>query len=224
MKGSLITIWCLFLHFALFSQYRPIEKEEWQKAVDGLDYNEKTSTPEADQVTPPEMQFAPEPFLASDIAKIVLFIAVGALLAFILIRLFGKDIFARNKKITSRQIVIHDLEERPMESDLERFLREALQRKDFRQAIRIYYLIILKSLHDKNLIRWKKDKTNMQYLSEMNKHPSYAQLINNTLLFEYIWYGEHSIGEEQFFNIKKSFTSLLEKLNNPGRWKRIRSS
>ena len=71
---------------------------------------------------------------------------------FVLFYFFGRGLFGNPKVESATQNIITDLEERPMESDLERYLREALASKNYRLAIRIYYLMMLKSLHEKSLI------------------------------------------------------------------------
>ena len=46
MKRLLVFILCVLIHYVLLGQeeipvYHPIEKSDWNKAVDGLSYNEK---------------------------------------------------------------------------------------------------------------------------------------------------------------------------------------
>jgi len=195
-------------------RYRPIDEKKWEKATDGLDY---TVTPEEPQeLDPGDFEFPEEetPFSISiDWLKVVLFAGIAVLLIFILLRIFGRDLFARNKKVKTNAIVVNDLEEKPMESDLERFLREALESGNYRLAVRIYYLMILKSLHDKNLITWRKNKTNFDYLLEVSSHPQFHQLNNSTLIYEYVWYGEKQIAEPQFNTISRSFLDLIGRID-----------
>src|SRR5688572_3618774 len=46
------------------------------------------------------------------------------------------------------------------EQDIDLLLKRALSNKDFRGAIRLYYIRLLKHLHNTNYISWKRDKTN----------------------------------------------------------------
>ena len=54
----------------------------------------------------------------------------------------------------------------------------------------------------------------MDYLAEVNKHPSYPRLSNNTIMYEFIWYGEKTLGESQFNLIRTSYIDLLKELKN----------
>ncbi|MEZ5013388.1 MAG: hypothetical protein R2794_03790 [Chitinophagales bacterium] len=135
---------------------------------------------------------------------------IGALLVYLILRFFGVNIFKRNQKLPTATITdANDLEERPMESDLERFLRTALEAGDYRTAIRIYYLMILKNLQDNQWITWRKNKTNYDYLLESSEHPLYTSFRNNTRIFEYVWYGEQQIGKSQFDDVRSGFTEMI---------------
>ncbi len=193
--------------------YHPIDRSEWEKATDGLSYNEKK---QEEEIAKEEIarNWSFDLPIPQQLAQVIGFILIAALLVFILLKLFGKGLFSNKKVDVVQKTTLHELDERPMETDLERFLREALENKDFRLAVRIYYLMLLKILHDKNFIEWKKNKTNMDYLAEVNKHPSYPRLSNNTIMYEFIWYGEKSLGESQFNMIRPSYIDLIKELKN----------
>ncbi|MBC8047555.1 MAG: hypothetical protein H7Y00_12220 [Fimbriimonadaceae bacterium] len=193
--------------------YHAIDKTEWEKAVEGLDYTEKV--PEQQDADPQNPSSSPSPFAASGLIRVLLFVVIIALLVFIILKVFGKDIFSKNRKVNKgNTISVEDLEERPMESDLDRFLREALEKKDYRLAIRIYYLMVLRNLHESEIIKWKKDKTNRDYLFETSDKQFHPQFSNNTLIYEYIWYGEQAVEEKNFLSVKQSFTNLITAINS----------
>ena len=56
------------------------------------------------------------------------------------------------------------------ETDLERFLREALAQGNYTLAIRLYYLQVIKDLSAKSAIRWSREKTNRDYQRELRSH------------------------------------------------------
>lgn len=97
-------------------------------------------------------------------------------------------------------------------TELQRLLKEALDKKDFRAAVRIYYLFILKDLSAKQWIEWQKEKTNMHYLYEMQKQNVYSDFSQTVNYFEIVWYGKREINQNQFNTIQPSFTNLLNKL------------
>jgi hypothetical protein len=90
--------------------------------------------------------------------------------------------------------------------DFEAIISEALRNKQFKTAIRYYYLKSLKNLSDKNLIEWKVYKTNYQYFKEIKEpalQKSFGELI---YLFEYAWYGDIPVIEELFIESERNFS------------------
>ncbi len=219
MKKLLLVYILVFALLPLLGQetspvYHPIDKSKWEKTVEGMDFQETEK--KAEESEPIDINFPQqrEPFSLSLPLQIVGYVLIGILLIGILIYFFGKGLFKNPKVIPTNDHIITDLDERPMESDLERYLRQALENKDFRLAIRIYYLMLLKLLNDKELITWKKNKTNMDYLIEMRNHPNYNQLSQQTLIYEYVWYGEQSIAEPQYKTVSQTFIQLLQNMKN----------
>jgi hypothetical protein len=94
-------------------------------------------------------------------------------------------------------------------TELQRLLKEALDKKDFRAAVRIYYLFILKDLSAKQWIDWQREKTNMHYLYEMQNQSIYKDFSQTVNYFEIVWYGKREINQNQFDTIQPRFTNLL---------------
>ena len=74
----------------------------------------------------------------------------------------------------------------------------ALSEKDFRRAVRLHFLKLLKELTDKNLITWKIDKTNNDYSVELSNSKYKMQFEELAISYEYIWYGNFSLDETNF--------------------------
>ena len=74
-------------------------------------------------------------------------------------------------------------------TELELALEKAIQNKNYREAVRIYFVFIIKDLSEKNWIKWKKNKTNFSYLSEMTGRDEYHGFYQVVTLYEIIWYG-----------------------------------
>ena len=67
------------------------------------------------------------------------------------------------KKITE-EIVLEDVN--PIEiplTELQRLLQEAISKGDYRGAVRIYFIFIVRDLTQKGKIHWEKEKTNFHY-------------------------------------------------------------
>ena len=105
-----------------------------------------------------------------------------------------------------------EMEEDLPNSDLDRYLNQALAEGNYKLAIRIYYLTIIQTLADKELIVWKKDKTNNAYLREMRQHTTYRQFRSTTRLFERVWYSNMRFGKQQYESIAPRFQQYVEEL------------
>ena len=79
---------------------------------------------------------------------------------------------------------------------------------NFRLAVRLLYLRLLKNLSDKNIIHYKQDKTNFDYLLQLHPTPYYKQFFRLTRHYEYSWYGHFDVAEETFSIIRGDFDQL----------------
>lgn len=80
--------------------------------------------------------------------------------------------------------------------------REQMARKEFRQALRAFYLAILAQLGDHDRIAIARYKSNRDYLSELKRRshaePELLDLFDRCVaVFERVWYGMHPVAEEQ---------------------------
>ena len=102
------------------------------------------------------------------------------------------------------------------EIDFDTSISEAVARKDYRIAVRLYYLKTLKLLADKNLIDWKTNKTNNNYLKELKEIRLKKPFEEITSLFEWVWYGELPVEESFFEETKNSFNHFQTVLEIEG--------
>jgi hypothetical protein len=99
--------------------------------------------------------------------------------------------------------------------DIEALLEQARRSGDFKAAVRLYYLKLLKRLHEMEKIVWKKEKTNRDYLSELFAKDFHFQRMRGlTLSYESVWYGDHDINPESFQRICSQFESVFTELSD----------
>lgn len=92
-------------------------------------------------------------------------------------------------------------------------INQAVKNKNYRLAIRYYYLLILKNLNKNNYIKWQDQKTNTDYIAEI-KVPELKQAFTKiTTIYDYVWYGEFPVNAIDFENFKLQFENLNNKLN-----------
>jgi ABC-type dipeptide/oligopeptide/nickel transport system permease component len=92
--------------------------------------------------------------------------------------------------------------------NIKKLIEKALENKDYRLAVRYYYLFILKKLTDAELINYEFDKTNSDYFAEITSENINSGFRKVTTLYDYIWYGSFAVTEEDFLKAQKTFTSL----------------
>lgn len=149
----------------------------------------------------------------STLLKFLLIILAVIGLVFLLRALIGSEGKGRNKAIRKKQQTIVDLErieENLEETDPEQFLKQVIDEGNYKLAIRLYYLSVLRNLSAQKLIRWKKDKTNRDYLSEMYTTTHYRVFKEVTTIFERVWYGNKIISQQQFKTIVPKFEALIK--------------
>lgn len=98
-------------------------------------------------------------------------------------------------------------------TELQRLLQQALKDENYREAVRIYFIFILKELSERKLIQWKKDKTNLSYLREMRKNPHFKMFKTAVNIFDVVWYGSDHLQKETFDHFEPEFKKLHQKLN-----------
>ncbi|TDG37191.1 DUF4129 domain-containing protein [Pedobacter changchengzhani] len=135
------------------------------------------------------------------------FIILGvAVVVFIIIKLIGTEqIFSKKSKATNFS---YDLTENIHDIDYEAELNRFIAQENYRHAVRLLYLRCLKKLSDAEIITWKPDKTNFNYLAELkdlNLKDDFSAL---TFQFDYIWYGDFPIDKNGFAPINQSFKNF----------------
>jgi len=194
--------------------------KEWKNAANGLVYqkekkkepkkkkNEVTRTPNTPSVNPPA-------FSLKDFSQAVLIFFAIVVLAFVVFRAIAGDAILVNKQIErNKPVTLEEIETNLERADVESFLDKALKGKDYRLAVRLYYLAIIKKLSLAGAIKWKKDKTNGHYTKEMRRagHPQLKEFRNVTRIFEYVWYSDAQFDGGKFEEVRTDFKNLLAAL------------
>lgn len=97
--------------------------------------------------------------------------------------------------------------------DLSKLVEQAEQQGDYRLAVRFNYLLLLRTLDDKELIHWKAEKTNNDFIAEMRSSKLSSNFEDVTRLYEYVWYGEFELGSEhEYLESKHRFDHLFQNL------------
>jgi len=115
-------------------------------------------------------------------------------------------------KIKNALVISEIIEEDIHAINFSTIIQESIKSKDFRKAIRYFYLLSLKELADIKLINWQQGKTNESYIKEIKSSLLKSQFSKNTYLYEWIWYGNFLVDETLFNEASHSFQSFFEQI------------
>ncbi len=82
--------------------------------------------------------------------------------------------------------------------DFKTRITEAVRIGDYRTAVRLHFLSILKQLSDKEKINWRIDKTNHDYYLELSGSEYQQEFFETAFMYEYVWYGDFKISEGEY--------------------------
>ncbi|MBW3374800.1 DUF4129 domain-containing protein [Hymenobacter norwichensis] len=124
--------------------------------------------------------------------KYGIYAALLAAFIFVVLKLMQVDITRAFGRGTRRAPLSYDVDSEDIHAlDFSTLLREAESAGNYRLAVRLGYLEVLKQLTDQGLIRWQPDKTNHDYLYELPPGPLPPAFRELTRQFDFVWYGEH---------------------------------
>jgi hypothetical protein len=110
------------------------------------------------------------------------------------------------------EVYISEDEQIIKNEDISALISKAIANRNYRLAIRYYYLQALKYLTLGEHISWAPQKTNDDYLNELQQTSIRLEFEKITRIYDYIWYGEFQINSEAFNQIKMEFEILNSKI------------
>lgn len=141
-----------------------------------------------------------------------LVVAAGVIyLIYILLNEGGSGLFSsrRQNKLNIHQPITAETIEN---TDLNSLIKKAENNKDYRLAIRYYYLLVLKTLSLKKIIQFEDDKTNAEYINELAQQPYSNDFKGTSYVYNYVWYGEFPLNAERYKTAKSKFITLLSQV------------
>jgi len=146
-------------------------------------------------------------------------IKIGAALIILLVIYFiykavindeGQWIFGKSSD--KNIIPVTDIESNIHQTDFKALIAEAESKNNYRLAIRYYYLWLLKQLTVEEIIEYDVEKTNSDYQYEIKSKDISEKFAYTSYLYNYIWYGEFSVDQNQFSKAKNAFTNFLNQV------------
>lgn len=141
-------------------------------------------------------------------------IIVGGFLTFLIIYLTGAEVGLFRKKAVPVSL---KEEEEEMPEDIfainyQKEIDKAAAQGNYRLAVRLMYLRLLKNMSEKNIINYKQDKTNLDYLMQLSATKYYNDFSRITRHYEYSWYGKFEVSSEAYQIINKEVLQFENQL------------
>lgn len=192
---------------------RQLDSAEWKKLSDEIDYSKDKFPAKKDtkDIKPPSgLSWN---FDSGDWVKYVLFGLAAIFLFFILVRGFYKG--KNEEEPEEEEMDVRVLsEEKLLELNLEDLLQRALLDADYKMAFRLHYLLLIKILKERRYIRWQKEKTNHDYLTELRDTFAYSPFRKITAMYDMIWYGDRPVNKELYSYFSSEMDTLSTDLLN----------
>ena len=148
--------------------------------------------------------------------KFVLPLILAVVVIFIIIKLYiGTPSSLWKSKKTNVKVAekLISEDEDVENSDIEGLLKQALAENNTRLAVRYYYLLLLKRLSQKEMIKYDKDKTNSEYLFELTDKKIRKDFSYLSYIYSYVWYGEFVLSEKDFLKVQDHYQSFLKTIS-----------
>jgi hypothetical protein len=211
---------CSLIQPATADSIRKVTPAQWEqlKADKAFSYkNDKEFIKRPEESKPGILQqllSALFTFRGSGIGNTILWILLICVVIYIVYRLFltkGSFVFGRNKKMMNEAGPPEEGEDIST-TNWEMLLQQAIGGNDTRLAIRYTYMWLLQLLQEHELIRYRNDKTNYEYYTELNG-TIYKKLFQQlSRQYEYAWYGHYSIPAAAYDDYAALFNNLKNQL------------
>ncbi|HWR32933.1 MAG TPA: hypothetical protein VN451_05385, partial [Chitinophagaceae bacterium] len=118
----------------------------------------------------------------------------------------------RKKNIAASTDVTGEIPEDIFAINYQREIEKATVNGNYRLATRLMFLRMLKAMAEKNIIQYKQDRTNFDYLLQLQPTAYYSHFFRITRNYEYSWYGHFDVSEDAFNIIRKDFDQFDRQL------------
>lgn len=99
-------------------------------------------------------------------------------------------------------------------TELELRLEEATATENYKECVRIYFLFAMKELTNRKWIFWKKEKTNMHYIIEVQGRPAAREFEQIVSIYDLVWYGDYAIDATSYQTIEPQLKKAYQSIEN----------
>lgn len=149
-------------------------------------------------------------FFSGDTVRTITYIILGVLLVLLIYRIIVVNNLFMTRASQSRAAADGELGSEIDDTNLDARVQAAIAEKNYRAAVRFLFLKSLRGLNEKGWIRYNPQATNHEYISQVTPYGVGKELGFLTYLYEYVWYGEFALSEEQFNKVHQNFQQFYK--------------
>ena len=193
-----------------------VSEEAFEKLAETLDYSDTKTTivirksEDRNGAEPNVEKRESGDYNGAGLFQILALIVVSGLVLFIIYMVFSK--VKVEKGVVEDEEPGEDLDNLEI-IDTEYEYLQAVNAGNYRLAIRMQFLKVLKYLNENHFIAWEPKKTNRQYLLEVSnssRHEFFRKLI---FIYEWVWYGNTNLDQAEFYRLNPLFQEFLKENN-----------
>ena len=187
---------------------RPLDKKTWQEESKDMSFIEKPKEkPKEKKPREIDLNLKPISSVPSGLSYLLYAIVIVGLLALLVYMIMNGN-FKANSKVKGKPIItIENLEDNLQDADVDPFLQDALASGNYRMALRLKFLKLMQTLNKHGKIAWRKDKTNLHYLSEMSAQANWEQFRFLVYAYERVWFGHSAFTQDDYKQLAPKFDS-----------------
>ncbi len=141
-------------------------------------------------------------------------IIIGGFAGFLMVYLSGSNVglFRKPDKMIVNgedEMITEDIFAINYQKEIDRAAAEG----NYRMAVRLMFLRLLKNMSERNIIQYKQDKTNLDYLLQLHPTRYYSHFFRLTRNYEYSWYGQFDVNEATYRSIRSDFDHFDRELH-----------
>ncbi|HEY9183992.1 MAG TPA: DUF4129 domain-containing protein [Salegentibacter sp.] len=138
----------------------------------------------------------------------LLLLMVLSLVAWLFVKL--NPVYATAPSGKESRVFFSEEEKIIKSKDISKLIKKAVSEGNYRLAIRYHYLDTLRKMDMHGIIDYSFDKTNQDYLAEIKVKKLQHQFKRITRIYEYSWYGEFQVNQENFSLAESAFSKIEE--------------
>lgn len=138
------------------------------------------------------------------LARTIMYLLAGGIILVILYHVIKNNLGSSGQNIYTEgmeNLEVGDIQK----LDTQALIMQAVKSGNYREAVRLNYVDVLKLLDKKGRIKWTSNKTNQDYVEEVSKSKLSQAFEMLTHHFDYIWYGQVHIDEGLYKSLEVAF-------------------